>query len=147
MEFVDTPLHMDAKEGCMGYAMEIMNLKPSFARKLKQQGLSPIHLAVKNGHKEMVLRFLEIDKDLVRVREKKGETPLHYKILIEFFQANDGFKFIISIANPMHPSSAVMCSGVSTNTPHGCSQTFIHSRGNDGQQSGITEIDKLWMVN
>ncbi|KAK8481230.1 hypothetical protein V6N13_016835 [Hibiscus sabdariffa] len=78
VEFVDTPLHIAAKEGCIGYAMEIMNLKPSFARKLNQHGLSPIHLAVKNGHKEMVLRFLEIDKDLARVRGKKGETPLHY---------------------------------------------------------------------
>ncbi|KAK8986943.1 hypothetical protein V6N11_055260 [Hibiscus sabdariffa] len=78
VEFVDTPLHIAAKEGCIGYAMEIMNLKPSFARKLNQQGLSPIHLAVKNRHKEMVLRFLEIDKDLVRVRGKNGETPLHY---------------------------------------------------------------------
>ncbi|KAK8509462.1 hypothetical protein V6N13_061906 [Hibiscus sabdariffa] len=78
VEFVDTPLHIAAKEGCIGFAMEIMNLKPSFARKLNQQGLSPIHLAVQNGHKEMVLRFIEIDKDLVRVRGKEGETPLHY---------------------------------------------------------------------
>ncbi|KAL4292085.1 hypothetical protein GQ457_14G021310 [Hibiscus cannabinus] len=78
VEFVDTPLHIAAKEGCIGFAMEVMNLKPSFARKLNQQGLSPIHLAVKNGHTELVLRFLEIDKDLVRVRGKEGETPLHY---------------------------------------------------------------------
>ncbi|XP_039037362.1 ankyrin repeat-containing protein BDA1-like [Hibiscus syriacus] len=78
VEFTDTPLHIAAEAGCIGFAMEIMNLKPSFARKLNQHGLSPIHIAVKNGHKEMVLRFLEIDKDLVRVRGKKGETPLHY---------------------------------------------------------------------
>ncbi|MBA0665287.1 hypothetical protein Goklo_005166, partial [Gossypium klotzschianum] len=58
--------------------MEMMKLKPSFARKLNQQGLSPIHLALEKGHKEMVLRFLEIDKYLVRVRGKNGETPLHY---------------------------------------------------------------------
>ncbi|KAK8595469.1 hypothetical protein V6N13_016836 [Hibiscus sabdariffa] len=32
------------------------------------------------------------------------------------FLANDGFKFIISIAYPMHPSFAAMCSGVSTNS-------------------------------
>ncbi|KAE8683215.1 hypothetical protein F3Y22_tig00111213pilonHSYRG00478 [Hibiscus syriacus] len=55
--------------------MEIMNLKPSFARKLNQHGLSPIHIAVKKGHKEMVLLFIEINKDLVRVKGKKGETP------------------------------------------------------------------------
>ncbi|TYG53426.1 hypothetical protein ES288_D09G108900v1 [Gossypium darwinii] len=77
VEFTETPLHVAAEEGCIGFAMEMMNLKPSFSRKLNQQGLSPIHIAVKKGHKEMVLRFLEIDKDLVRVKGKKGKTPLH----------------------------------------------------------------------
>ncbi|TYG51580.1 hypothetical protein ES288_D10G269400v1 [Gossypium darwinii] len=58
--------------------MEMMNLKPSFSRKLNHQGLSPLHIAVRKGHKEMALRFLEIDKQLIRVRGKKGKTPLHY---------------------------------------------------------------------
>ncbi|KAA3481724.1 E3 ubiquitin-protein ligase MIB1-like isoform X2 [Gossypium australe] len=78
VEFIDTPLHIAAEEGCVEFAMEMMNLKPSFARKLNQQGLSPLHIAVRKGHKEMALRFLEIDKHLVRVRGKKGKTPLHY---------------------------------------------------------------------
>ncbi|KAK8576839.1 hypothetical protein V6N13_121839 [Hibiscus sabdariffa] len=78
VEFIETPLHVAAAEGCIGFAMEIMSLKPSFARKLNQQGMSPIHLAVEKGHKEMVLRFLEIDIDLARVKGKNGETPLHY---------------------------------------------------------------------
>ncbi|KAG8481113.1 hypothetical protein CXB51_025880 [Gossypium anomalum] len=67
----------NVKNGCTEFAMEILSLKPSFARKL-HRGLSPIHLAVQAGHKEMVLRFIEIDKDLVRIRGKNGETPLHY---------------------------------------------------------------------
>ncbi|KAK8595472.1 hypothetical protein V6N13_016839 [Hibiscus sabdariffa] len=80
VEFVDTPLHIAAKEGCIGFTMEIMNLKPSFARKLNHQGLSPIHLAVQNGHTELVLWFLEIDKDLVRVRlERKGRKKDYYR--------------------------------------------------------------------
>ncbi|KAL4290306.1 hypothetical protein GQ457_14G026280 [Hibiscus cannabinus] len=78
VEFIDTPLHIAAEEGCIGFAMEIMNLKPSMASKLNQQGLSPMHLAVKKGHTEIVLRLLEIDKDLVRIRGRKGKTPLHY---------------------------------------------------------------------
>ncbi|KAH1045716.1 hypothetical protein J1N35_036500 [Gossypium stocksii] len=78
VEFIETPLHVAADEGCTGFAMEMMKLKPSFARKLNQQGLSPIHLALEKGHKEMVLRFLQMDKDLVRVTGKNGETPLHY---------------------------------------------------------------------
>ncbi|GMI88155.1 hypothetical protein HRI_002484800 [Hibiscus trionum] len=77
VEFVDTPLHIAAEAGCIGFAMEIMNLKPSFARKLNQDGLSPMHLAVKKGHVEMALRFVEMDKDLVRVKGKSGKTPLH----------------------------------------------------------------------
>ncbi|KAK5793954.1 ankyrin repeat-containing protein BDA1-like [Gossypium arboreum] len=77
VEFVNTPLHIAAENGCTEFAMEILSLKPSFARKL-HRGLSPIHLAVQAGHKEMVLRFIEIDKDLVRIRGKNGETPLHY---------------------------------------------------------------------
>ncbi|GMI93319.1 hypothetical protein like AT4G10720 [Hibiscus trionum] len=78
VEFVDTPLHIAADEGCVAFAMEIMNLKPSFAWKLNPQGLTPLHVAVKKGHKEMALSFLEIDKDLARVRGKNGETPLHF---------------------------------------------------------------------
>ncbi|XVE69053.1 hypothetical protein DITRI_Ditri09bG0118600 [Diplodiscus trichospermus] len=66
VEFIDTPLHIAADAGCIDFAMEIMSLKPSFARVLNQEGLSPIHLAVKNGHKEIALRLLQIDKDLVR---------------------------------------------------------------------------------
>ncbi|KAL4291526.1 hypothetical protein GQ457_14G023300 [Hibiscus cannabinus] len=78
VEFIETPLHVAAAEGCIGFAMEIMSLKPSFARKLNQQGLSPIHLALEKGHKQMALRLLEIDGNLARVKGKKGETPLHY---------------------------------------------------------------------
>ncbi|KAG4181469.1 hypothetical protein ERO13_A10G229533v2 [Gossypium hirsutum] len=77
VEFVETPLHIAAEEGCIRFAMEMMSLKPSFASKLNQQGLTPLHLAVTKGHTSMVLRFLEIDKDLVRVKGKNGKTPLH----------------------------------------------------------------------
>ncbi|KAK8577200.1 hypothetical protein V6N13_122192 [Hibiscus sabdariffa] len=78
VEFIHTPLHIAAEEGCTRFAMEMMNLKPSFARKLNHQGLSPIHLALEKGHTELVLRLMEIDKELVRVKGKNGETPLHY---------------------------------------------------------------------
>ncbi|KAL4290748.1 hypothetical protein GQ457_14G026070 [Hibiscus cannabinus] len=78
VEFIDTPLHIAAEEGCTRFAMEMMNLKPSFARKLNHQGLSPIHLALEKGHTELVLRLMEIDTELIRVKGKNGETPLHY---------------------------------------------------------------------
>nr|KJB73759.1 hypothetical protein B456_011G249400 [Gossypium raimondii] len=85
VEFIETPLHIAAEEGRIEFAMEMMNLKPSFARKLNHQGLSPLHIAVRKGHKEMALRFLEIGKHLVRVRGKKdvtteNRTALHIAI-------------------------------------------------------------------
>ncbi|MFQ6640435.1 hypothetical protein Gotur_016820 [Gossypium turneri] len=75
--FTDTPLHIAAKEGQIEFAMEMMNLKPSFARKLNPDGLSPMHLAVANGKTELVLRLLQTDKDLVRVKGTEGKTPFH----------------------------------------------------------------------
>ncbi|EOY18318.1 Ankyrin repeat-containing protein, putative [Theobroma cacao] len=78
MPFADTPLHIASAAGHIDFAMEIMNLKPSFARKLNQDGFSPIHLALQQGQTEMVLRLLAIDKDLVRVKGREGKTPLHY---------------------------------------------------------------------
>ncbi|XVF83444.1 hypothetical protein PTKIN_Ptkin16aG0486600 [Pterospermum kingtungense] len=83
VEFISTPLHVAADAGCVDFAMEIMSLKPSFARKLDQQGLSPIHLAVQKGHKQLVLNLMETANDLVRLKGKNGETPLHYVITRE----------------------------------------------------------------
>ncbi|EOY18328.1 Ankyrin repeat-containing protein, putative [Theobroma cacao] len=80
IEFVDTPLHIAAAQGCIDFAMELMILKPSFARKLNHEGFSPIHLAVEKGHKELALHLMQNDKNLVRVKGKRGETPLHYAI-------------------------------------------------------------------
>ena len=80
LPFVDTPLHIAASAGCpqhIHFAMEMMRLKPSFARKLNPNGYSPIHLAVQAGHIEMVLRLLQVDGDLVRVKGKEGRTPMH----------------------------------------------------------------------
>ncbi|KAL4385488.1 hypothetical protein GQ457_15G023880 [Hibiscus cannabinus] len=50
MEFVDTPLHVSAASGNIGFEMEMMSLKPSFARKLNRDGFSPIHLALLKDH-------------------------------------------------------------------------------------------------
>ncbi|KAL4384370.1 hypothetical protein GQ457_15G025790 [Hibiscus cannabinus] len=50
MEFVDTPLHVSAASGNTGFAMEMMSLKPSFARKLNRDSFSLIHLALLKDH-------------------------------------------------------------------------------------------------
>ncbi|WRX12630.1 hypothetical protein QQP08_005117 [Theobroma cacao] len=51
--------------------MELMNLKPSFARKLNQRGFSPIHLALQTKQEKMVDDLLSIDEDLVRVKGRE----------------------------------------------------------------------------
>ena len=76
--FFDTPLHKAASAGHIPLAMEMMRLKPSFARKPNPEGFSPFYLALKNGHTEMVRRLLQVDGNLVRVKGKEGITALHY---------------------------------------------------------------------
>ncbi|GMN30944.1 hypothetical protein TIFTF001_003030 [Ficus carica] len=76
--FIDTPLHIAASAGQVHFAMEIMRLKPSFARKLNQNGYSPTHLALQNEQTKLVLRLLDVDRELVRVKGREGKTPLHF---------------------------------------------------------------------
>ncbi|XP_017985252.1 PREDICTED: ankyrin repeat-containing protein At5g02620-like [Theobroma cacao] len=80
VEFADTPLHVAAERGHADFAIAIMYLKPSFARKLNQGVFSPIHLALQQGHTSTVLRLLEVDKDLVRVKGKQGYTAFHFVV-------------------------------------------------------------------
>jgi ankyrin repeat protein len=81
--FVETPLHIAASEGHIQFAMEIMQLKPSFARKLNQDGFSPMHLALQNMQTQLVLLLLDVDEELVRVHGMGGKTPLHHVAEIE----------------------------------------------------------------
>ena len=76
--FFTTPLHIAASDNNIPLAMEMMRLKPSFARKLDPDGWSPMHLALEKGNTEMVRWLLQVDRELVRVKGKKCVTPLHY---------------------------------------------------------------------
>nr|DAD29549.1 TPA_asm: hypothetical protein HUJ06_031017 [Nelumbo nucifera] len=78
MPFVDTPLHISVEEGRVFFSLEIANLKPSFARKLNKNGLSPIHTASSKGNLEIVRGLLSIDSSLCRVKGKGMMTPLHF---------------------------------------------------------------------
>ncbi|MCI10282.1 ankyrin repeat-containing protein, partial [Trifolium medium] len=77
-QFVETPLHIAASRGHLRFAAEIMNLKPSFALKLNQQGFSPIHLAIQNNQKRMVFLLVDMNCELVRVKGREGWTPIHF---------------------------------------------------------------------
>ncbi|KAI7981233.1 Ankyrin repeat-containing protein BDA1 [Camellia lanceoleosa] len=59
----------------------MMNLKPSFGRKLKTDGLSPLHLALQNQHYETVRQLISFDKELIRVKGRESFTALHYVAL------------------------------------------------------------------
>ncbi|KAM3699066.1 hypothetical protein ACJW31_06G233400 [Castanea mollissima] len=78
--FFDTPLHIAVCNGHIPFVMEMMRLKPSFARKPNLEGLSPIHLAVLYKHTEMMSRLLQVDGNLVRIKGREGITPLHFAV-------------------------------------------------------------------
>ena len=80
LPFVNTPLHIAASYGNIQFALEMMSLKPSFARKLDPNEFSPIHRALQNGHIEPVHQLLQYDRDLVHVKGRKCLTPLHYVV-------------------------------------------------------------------
>nr|XP_048328938.1 ankyrin repeat-containing protein BDA1-like isoform X5 [Ziziphus jujuba var. spinosa] len=99
--FIHTPLHIAASHGKILFAMEMIILKPSYARKLNHHGLSPMHLAVLNRQTDMVREFLHYESDLVRVRGReacslciqdvtnRSETALHIAVKNQNFDAFD----------------------------------------------------------
>ncbi|XP_075646264.1 uncharacterized protein LOC142617346 isoform X2 [Castanea sativa] len=80
LPFVNTPLHIAASYGNIQFALEMMTLKPSFARKQNQNGFSPIHLALRNKYTKLVVWLLQIDGDLLRVKGRERLTLLHYVV-------------------------------------------------------------------
>ncbi|KAL1203645.1 Ankyrin repeat-containing protein BDA1 [Cardamine amara subsp. amara] len=73
--FVNTPLHVAAAFGKKQFAMEMLNLKPSFARKLNTSGYSPLHLAVEHDRRGFVVKMLWLDHSFARVKGRNGITP------------------------------------------------------------------------
>nr|XP_018441851.1 PREDICTED: uncharacterized protein LOC108813717 isoform X3 [Raphanus sativus] len=80
--FINTPLHVAAASGNIEFAMEMMNLKPSFARKLNTSGYSPLHLSVDKGHTDFVSWMLKHDHRLACVKERNGMTLFHYLVAV-----------------------------------------------------------------
>ncbi|KAF2619470.1 hypothetical protein F2Q68_00042356 [Brassica cretica] len=79
--FINTPLHVAAASGNIEFAMEMLNLKPSFARKLNTSGYSPLHLAVDKGHADFVSWMLKHDHSLACVKGRNGMTPFHSLVI------------------------------------------------------------------
>ncbi|KAE8007921.1 hypothetical protein FH972_004478 [Carpinus fangiana] len=76
--FIETHLHCAASAGHTQFAMEIVRLKPIFAKKLNQHGFTPIHVALQNNQDQVLLQLLDVDENFVRVQGRECVTPLHY---------------------------------------------------------------------
>ncbi|KAL1191840.1 Ankyrin repeat-containing protein BDA1 [Cardamine amara subsp. amara] len=92
--FIDTPLHEAVNWGESRFVMVIMNLKPSFARKLNPDAFSPLHLAVKQSRFRLVRQLLKADPSLAHVKGREGMTPLHLavengasELVVQFYKA------------------------------------------------------------
>lgn len=81
LPFVNTPLHIAAACGKIAFAVEMLNLKPSFAKKLNTNGCSPLHLAVEKDQQELVTWLLRIDPSLAGVKGREGITLFHLLVL------------------------------------------------------------------
>ncbi|VVA91310.1 unnamed protein product [Arabis nemorensis] len=81
LPFVNTPFHIAAASGKIAFAVEMLNLKPSFARKLNTYGYSPLHLAVEKKQEDFVTWLLRLDPGLARVKGREGITLFHLLVL------------------------------------------------------------------
>uniref|UniRef100_M4EDG7 Uncharacterized protein n=1 Tax=Brassica campestris TaxID=3711 RepID=M4EDG7_BRACM len=79
--FINTPLHVAAASGNIEFAMEMLNLKPSLARKLNTSGYSPLHLAVETGHTDFVSWMLKHDHSLACLNGRNGMIPFHLVVV------------------------------------------------------------------
>ncbi|TYI62627.1 hypothetical protein E1A91_D10G259100v1 [Gossypium mustelinum] len=78
--FPENIVHVAASAGHIEFMMEMIKLKPTFARKPNQAGFSPMHLALQNDRTQAVLRLLRFDEGLVRVKGREDLTPLHHVV-------------------------------------------------------------------
>ncbi|KAL4386822.1 hypothetical protein GQ457_09G001420 [Hibiscus cannabinus] len=90
VEFVDTPLHVAADEGCVAFAMEIVNLKPSFLEICPEcigyvtiKNRTALHTAVENNRLDvfrgLIRTLTEKDccREVVNRKDEDGNTALH----------------------------------------------------------------------
>ncbi|KAF8393857.1 hypothetical protein HHK36_020055 [Tetracentron sinense] len=74
IHFIDTPLHIAVSAGKTSFAREIANLKPSFAKKLNEDGYSPMHLASAMGDMGMMEELMTIGRELSSKGQREKNT-------------------------------------------------------------------------
>ncbi|XP_059640418.1 ankyrin repeat-containing protein ITN1-like [Cornus florida] len=75
--FHETPLHIAAMRGHVGFTQALLIRKPKLATELDSLGHSPLHLASIEGHVEIVRELVHVNMDVCDFRDLDGRTPLH----------------------------------------------------------------------
>ncbi|KAI3468082.1 hypothetical protein Pfo_024745 [Paulownia fortunei] len=75
--FSETPLHVAAMLGHIGFVKEIIRIKPQLTSEFNSLQSSPLHLASAKGHVDVVRALLSVDPRTCLVRDRNGLTPLH----------------------------------------------------------------------
>lgn len=75
--FDETPLHIAAMRGHLGFTRALLSRKPKLASELDSQGRAPLHVACAEGHANVVQELLVADYSVCWVHDGDGKTPLH----------------------------------------------------------------------
>ncbi|OWM75123.1 ankyrin repeat-containing protein BDA1-like [Punica granatum] len=81
LEGGQTPLHVAALAGQVGFTCEILKLRPELPEEINPDGLTPLHIASAKGNLEMVRELLKISPQLCLSKGKERRIPLHYAAL------------------------------------------------------------------
>ncbi|KFK27071.1 hypothetical protein AALP_AA8G330500 [Arabis alpina] len=163
LPFIHTPLHEASRTGKIDLAMELMILRPSFAKKLNSDGFSPLHLAIENRQVELALELVKFDPSLVRIHGRedlltefllvcpesirdanvKGETALHVTV------ANNRYEELKVLRGWMQRMRKIDASSTEIqvlNKRDREGNTALHlaaSKNNHQNKSGMTALDVL----
>ncbi|VVB15945.1 unnamed protein product [Arabis nemorensis] len=125
LPIMHTPLHEASSMGMIDMAMELMVLKPSFAKKLNSDGFSPLHLAIENRQTELALELVKFDPSLVRIHGRgdllteflllcpdsirdvnvNGETALHITVINDRYEELKVLRGWLQLMRNNHASS------------------------------------------
>ncbi|XVE99486.1 hypothetical protein REPUB_Repub03eG0202500 [Reevesia pubescens] len=147
MEFVDTPLHTAAAAGRTEFAMELMDLKPSFVTKLNQYGFSLIHLALQNGNSEtkgdriVLCKFLEDCPECIHDLTNRKETALHLAAMNYNLEA---FRVILSCLWSSDCSMSHI-NGI-FNLKNRDGDTVLHIAASNNQPKIVRLLAQYWII-
>ncbi|XP_060673694.1 ankyrin repeat-containing protein BDA1-like [Ziziphus jujuba] len=75
----ENPLNIAIKAGQLGFAREVIGLRPELAREVNKDGFRPLDIASAFGHIEIVKEILKsCGKDICGLKGRDGRTAIHY---------------------------------------------------------------------